>query len=79
MCKTCKKSLLDVENAILIRYDYYTAKTRALYESTHGPAGHPAGQPAQFRRVVRCPSNRTQIDGSGVWTTWTAILETGWF
>jgi len=42
MCKTCKKSLLDVENAILIRYYYYTAKTRALVESTDGPAGQPA-------------------------------------
>jgi len=45
MCKTCKKSLLDVENAILIRYYYCTAKTRALYESTDGPAGQPADYP----------------------------------
>jgi len=42
MCKTCKKSLLDIENAILIKYYQYTAKTRALYESTDGLAGQPA-------------------------------------
>jgi len=42
MCKTCKKSLLDVENVILIRYYYYTVKTRALYESTDEQAGQPA-------------------------------------
>jgi len=37
-CKTCKRSLLDVEFVILIRYYYQTAKTRALYISTDGPA-----------------------------------------
>jgi len=45
MCKTYKRSLLDVENAILIRYYYYTAKTKALYESADGPAGQPADNP----------------------------------
>ena len=43
--QTCKKSLLDVENVILITYYYYTAKTRALYESTNGPAAQPADNP----------------------------------
>jgi hypothetical protein len=27
-----------VENTILVRYDKYTPKTRALYESIDGPA-----------------------------------------
>jgi len=39
ICKACKKSLLDVEIPILIRYYYVTAKTTALYESIDGPAG----------------------------------------
>ena len=51
MCKTCKKSLLDVENAILIRYYYYKARTRALYESTDGPAGQPADNPPNSDRL----------------------------
>jgi len=42
ICKTCKKSLFDVENTILIGNYYQTAKTRALYEPTGGPAGQPA-------------------------------------
>ena len=36
-------------------------------------------QPAQFRQVVRCPSNCTRIDGSGALTTRTANVETGRF
>jgi len=40
-----QKLLLDVENAILIGYYYYTAKTRALYESTDGPTGQHADNP----------------------------------
>jgi len=43
--KPCKMSLLDVENMILIRYYYGTAKTRVLYESTDGAAGQPADNP----------------------------------
>jgi len=37
-CNTCTKILLDVEYAILMIYYYQTAKRRALYASTHGPA-----------------------------------------
>ena len=37
-CKTCKNISFVVEYAILIRYYYETAKTRALYESIDGPA-----------------------------------------
>jgi len=44
-CKTCKKRLLAVEYAILIRYYYETAKAKALYESIDGPAGLPANNP----------------------------------
>jgi len=51
ICKTCKKSLLDVENMILIRYYYETAKTRALYESTDGPAGQPVDNPPNPDRL----------------------------
>ena len=40
-CKTCKKRLLAAEYAILVRYYYQTAKARALYESTDGPADNP--------------------------------------
>jgi len=42
ICKSCKKSLLDVENTILITYYSETAKTRVLYESTDEPTGQPA-------------------------------------
>jgi hypothetical protein len=38
-CKTSKKRLLAVEYLILIMYNYPTAKTRTLYESTDGPSG----------------------------------------
>ena len=38
-CQTCKNKLLAVEYTILIRYYYQTANTRAIYESTDGPAG----------------------------------------
>jgi len=41
-CKAFKKRLLDVEQAIVIRYYYQRAKARALYESTDGPAGQSA-------------------------------------
>jgi len=44
-CNTCKNWLLNVESAILVWYYYQTAKTRALYESTDGPAGHPTDNP----------------------------------
>jgi len=40
-CKTCKNSLLATEYLILIIYYYQTAKTRALYESSDGPADNP--------------------------------------
>jgi len=40
--KTFKKRLLAVEDAILIRYDYQTEPTRALYESEDGLTGRPA-------------------------------------
>jgi hypothetical protein len=43
--KTCKKKLLAAECVILIRYYHQTAETRALYESTDGPAGRPAVNP----------------------------------
>jgi hypothetical protein len=36
-CTACKHALLVVENTILVRYDKYTTKTRALYESIDGP------------------------------------------
>jgi len=36
-------------------------------------------QPAQFRRVMRCPWNHTWIDGSPVLTSRTANLEMGHF
>jgi len=51
MYKTCKNSLLDVENAILIRYYYYTVTTRSLYESTDGPAGQPADKQPNSDRL----------------------------
>jgi len=41
-CKTSEDVLLVVDNLILIRYYYHTAKTRGLYESIDGPAGRPA-------------------------------------
>jgi len=36
-------------------------------------------QPARFRRVMRCPSSRTRIHGSGVLTTRTTNLKWGRF
>jgi len=41
-CKVIKMVFLDVNYLILIKYNYQTAKARALYESTDGPAGQPA-------------------------------------
>jgi len=41
-CKVINKVFLDVNEVILIKYKYRTAKPRALYESTGGPAGQPA-------------------------------------
>jgi len=41
-CKTWKNQLLAVEYTILIRHNYETAKTRALYESMDRPTGRPA-------------------------------------
>jgi len=38
-CNTPKKRLLPADYPILVRYYYQTAKARALYESTNGPAG----------------------------------------
>jgi len=40
-CTTCKSALLVVEIAILIRYYWQTAYTRAVYESIDGPDGRP--------------------------------------
>jgi hypothetical protein len=40
-CKTYKKRLLAAECMILIRHCHQPEKTRALYESTDGPAGQP--------------------------------------
>ena len=37
-----KKELLHVTYLILIKYNHQTAKARALYKSTDGPAGQPA-------------------------------------
>ena len=45
ICKTCKKWLLNIESVVMIRYYYQTAKTRALYESTDGPAWQPTYSP----------------------------------
>jgi hypothetical protein len=48
-CKTCKKRLLLAEWMILIRYCHQTAKTRAIYESTDGPAAQlPANPPNAY-------------------------------
>jgi hypothetical protein len=44
-CTACKHVLLVVENTILIRYYWQTAKTRALCESIDGPAGRPTDNP----------------------------------
>jgi len=44
-CKASKSVLLVVENAILIRYYFQTAKTRALNESIDGPTARPADNP----------------------------------
>jgi hypothetical protein len=41
-CSTNKSSLIVAGNAILIRYYWHTANTRALYESIDGPAGRPS-------------------------------------
>jgi hypothetical protein len=43
--KTFKKVLLVVETAILIRYYYQTASSRALYEYFDEPTGQPADNP----------------------------------
>jgi len=43
--KTCQNLLWVVENVILIRYYYQTAKTKALYESIDGHTGRPADNP----------------------------------
>ena len=43
--KAYKNTLLVVESAILIRYNYQTPKTRALFESIDGPAGRPTDNP----------------------------------
>jgi hypothetical protein len=57
-CKAFTKGLLDVEQAVLIKYYYQTAKAKALYESTDGPAGQPADKPpnsyglGDFHRTV---------------------------
>jgi len=40
--KRYKKRLFAAEYVILVRYYYQTAKARALFESTDGPAGRPA-------------------------------------
>jgi hypothetical protein len=40
-CKISKKRSLAVEYLVLILYNYPTAKTRTLYESTDGPATNP--------------------------------------
>jgi len=50
-CKSSKKWLLDVDSVILIRYYYQTAKPRALYKSTDGPAG----------QLTDAPSNSAQL------------------
>jgi len=44
-CKAYKNTSLVVENAILIRYNSQTPKTRALFESIDGPTGRPADNP----------------------------------
>jgi len=46
ICKVIKKEFLDVNYLILIKYNYQSAKARALYKSTDGPAGQPADNPA---------------------------------
>jgi len=42
---------LVVENPILIRYYYQTPKTRALYESMHGPAGWSTNSAPKWERL----------------------------
>jgi hypothetical protein len=44
-CTACKPVSLVVENTILVRYEKYTAKTRALYESIDGPTTRPTYNP----------------------------------
>jgi hypothetical protein len=39
--KICKNVSLVVEYAILIRYQYHTARIRGLFESIDGPAARP--------------------------------------
>jgi hypothetical protein len=41
-CTASKHVSLVVKNTILVRYDKYTTKTKALYESIDGPARRPA-------------------------------------
>jgi hypothetical protein len=43
---TSKARLLAAEYLMLIIYDYQTTKIRAVYESSDGPAGQPADNPA---------------------------------
>jgi len=44
-CSTSKSILLVGENAILIRYYWHTANSRAVYEFIDCPAGRPADNP----------------------------------
>jgi len=44
-CETCNKVSLDVEYVISVSYCHSTAKTRAIYECTDGPARQRAEKP----------------------------------
>jgi hypothetical protein len=49
--KITKIRSLAAEFAIMIRYYYQTAKSRALFESTDGPTGRPGDNPPDSARL----------------------------
>lgn len=69
--KTCIKTLLHVEKAILIRYYNQIVKTTGLYQSTDGPAGHPADNPPNSDGLGNFHPNCTRIYSFSVLTTQT--------
>jgi len=67
IAKHPKRDLLAAEYLVLIMYNYPTAKTSALYESTDGAAGWPSDNPANSEGLE--DSHRT-VPELTVWVYW---------
>jgi len=72
-CKVIKKVFLDGNKPILIKYNYHSAKAKALYKSTDGPAGQHADYPPKLDRLGHVHQTIYKLTVRVYWRPWPHI------